>query len=640
MPGLTNSPVFTAALQSPQGRGGNRYYSQQFAHGPVNPLVRAESSGADVYSPSRDSVSSRDNPPFSPPTVGAVGDDPGDLSLALRPAPPPPLASAANAEGALPSANLAVLPPVAAEVTPVRTLARPIKRVPLSERVASHPAYIGLWEAIRTNDAQACTAHLQALEDLDSDVLHHTLTHEVLDLGAFSAANAPEGSAWVEGQPLPPAAACDAYALIVDRAKPYAEEEASTKMGPGRPASIAAALGHTKALEAMLGHDVNICNLSEVVVLGDQKVLHTTPAFWAAYFGHAECLQLLQGYGISVSAVREAIALKARPATVKWLGAAKNDRQAKPAFERAMRAAIDRARQECSRDGALEDIQTLIDHGKLLLDSACDVVPSGWLAVALVKPERSLPVGLFAAKVGAADLPWQPAYAAAELMLRAGAPLQPLGPSNEDFLQLSLRSGEQSLIATFLERNAALRKRQLPGGAAPLAVAPKHFMAAIDSEAPQPTMAQLLLGGYAPKTSDAALRLYEAAYRLELTRITEILQIEYRLLKDREGRAFAHLSTHQAMSDQGLVSYQARRARLLAQCQRDEPTAPFDQKFSGDAHRDLNANLDAAPVHAWWGLRPVCNAAKAFGVFALDQVVLATSKCCCCFGSKNNRHSK
>ena len=42
------------------------------------------------------------------------------------------------------------------------------------------------------------------------------------------------------------------------------------KMGPGRPAAIAAALGHTEVLDALIQHDVNVCNNSEVVVV-DEK---------------------------------------------------------------------------------------------------------------------------------------------------------------------------------------------------------------------------------------------------------------------------------------------------------------------------------------------------------------------------------
>lgn len=552
------------------------------------------------------------------PEDGAI-EPPLDTALALRPAPlvlTAPRAPASPRGHSGPGLAISAAP-AAIEAEPVRALAKPIKRMPLSERVASHPAYVGLWEAVRTNDAEACAKHLQALDNLDNGVLHHTLSHEVLDLGAFAPKDAPEGSAWIEGHPLPPAEACDAYALIVARAKPYAEEEVSAKMGPGRPASIAAALGHTKVLEVMLKYDVSICNLSEIVVLDRGKVLHTTPAFWAAYFGHADCLKLLQGYGISVSAVREAITYKAQPATVKWLGCARNDRQAKSAFEAAMRSAIERSSDASTREGALQDLQVLITDGKVALDVPCGEAPSGWLAAALI--QRTVPLQ---------DAP-EPAYAAAELMLRAGAPLRPLGLSKDDCLQVSLRSGKHSLIATFLQRNA---KRQLLGGSAPLDVTQTHLMAAIDGEVPQPTLAQLFAAGYAPKNSAAALALYEAAYDTKQSRIIEILQTEYRLLEDQEGRAFAQLSTHRPMSPQGRASYQARGDRLLSQCHGDEPAVPFDQKFSGNARADLNANLDQAPEHAWWGLRPVYKAIRAFGVMTKDYVPAATLRliACCC----------
>jgi hypothetical protein len=477
--------------------------------------------------------------------------------------------------------------------------------------------YRQMWQSIAQNDATGFAQGLAAIPNRSRRLaLHQVLPAQVAQsiFVTGTAASTPNGAGASSLTFLQPA-----YMQVALRGAPEAAlQERDSLFAPGKPACVAAALGHSAALTAMLTSEPRASVLvgDKVVHNGDLHVF--TPTFWAAYFGAVGCLDVLKRHAAPCAAALMALGYQVHRPTVTWL--VENEGVKGAQFEDALVNAIDNsprgtpeqrthekleaaATQLEGEDftsatsdddeeqptavpptpGAagsdlnhLEELGSLVRDGKVDLSSRCDTAPHGWLQYAL--QEKRWDAAMLLLELGA------PLYVTMAAEVAEDSDSEDFTAPNRRLIEQAIKVGPLALVRSFVVRKAKLQLVDLK-----LAME----RAGDDAEG-QRIFGLLYRHGCCPTTLAEARDLFSKALLQRRTTLSHLMRAHYLLLR----------ATHTEAASSVRSGLNAQCQELAYECDHDDED-DFDTYFTGNLEADLGYGDLAGK------LKPLAQAARA-----------------------------
>jgi hypothetical protein len=458
--------------------------------------------------------------------------------------------------------------------------------------------YSQMWQSIAHNDATGFAQGLAAIPSRTRRLaLHQVVPRKVAESvfksGAADSSVDRASAASCSTQP--------AYMQVALRGAPEAAlQERDSLFAPGRPACVAAALGHPAVLTAML------TSRPLASVLAGDKLVHNgdlhvfTPTFWAAYFGAVNCLDVLKRHAASSAAALMALGYQVHRPTVNWLvenegvkGAQLEDalvnaidKTPRGTSEQRLRERLEAAAAPLEVEGVhnassddddaqsiaavptpgaagsginhLEELRSLVHDGKVDLTSRCDAAPRGWLQYAL--QEERWDAAMLLLELGA------PAKAAVETVVAEDSDEEDFAAPNSRLIEHAIKVGPLALVRSFLTRKAKLQLVDLK-----LAME----RAGDDAEG-QRIFGLLYLWGCRPTNISETRDLFSKALLLRRTTLSHLMRSHYLLLRATGSDA--------ASSVRAGLNGQCQD--LAQECEREDED-DFDVFFTGDLEADL-----------------------------------------------------